>query len=78
MGRGRVGALAASRSRMRLRASSSNSLSFSPALSFTGIALTIVLVTLVGVTSSFNVLTRKPLEFCERSKGHRRDQMARR
>lgn len=34
---------------------------FSPALSCAGIALTVLLVTTVGVISSLNVLTRKPL-----------------
>jgi putative ABC transport system permease protein len=35
--------------------------SFSPIVSLAGLALTILLVTIVGVSSSFNVLTRKPL-----------------
>jgi putative ABC transport system permease protein len=35
--------------------------SFSPAISFAGIALTILLVTAVGVASSLKVLTQKPL-----------------
>ena len=34
---------------------------FSPAISFAGIALTVLLVTTVGVISSLNVLSRKPL-----------------
>jgi putative ABC transport system permease protein len=34
---------------------------FSPLVSFAGIALTVLLVTTVGVVSSWNVLTRKPL-----------------
>jgi putative ABC transport system permease protein len=34
---------------------------FSPAISFAGIALTVLLVTAVGVISSLNVLTQKPL-----------------
>jgi putative ABC transport system permease protein len=34
---------------------------FSPYVSLTGIAATVALVTAVGVSSSFNVLTRKPL-----------------
>lgn len=35
--------------------------SFSPAISFAGIVLTILLVTVVGVLSSLNVLSQKPL-----------------
>lgn len=35
--------------------------SFSTPISLAGIALTVLLVTIVGVTSSFNVLTQKPL-----------------
>jgi putative ABC transport system permease protein len=35
--------------------------SFSPAISFAGVALTVLLVAAVGVASSFNVLTQKPL-----------------
>jgi predicted lysophospholipase L1 biosynthesis ABC-type transport system permease subunit len=34
---------------------------FTPAVILFGIAATVALVTLVGVSSSFNVLTRKPL-----------------
>lgn len=34
---------------------------FSPALMLSGISITVALVTIVGVVSSFNVLTRKPL-----------------
>ena len=34
---------------------------FTPAINFGGVALTIILVTLVGALSSFDVLTRKPL-----------------
>jgi putative ABC transport system permease protein len=34
---------------------------FSPAISLAGVALTILLVTMVGVLSSLNVLSQKPL-----------------